>query len=69
VEVAVAISAEWAEWLGPRRPRRTIEELLAEKNSKPFGPEDLDRPDPFETDEEHELFLAWLYESRRSNCV
>ena len=61
----MAVTPEVAELLSrSRRPRKTIEELLAEKNSQPFGEEDLNRPDPFGTDEEHELFLAWLYEMR-----
>ncbi len=62
-------SAGHADWWVPKRPRKTLEELLAEVGSKPMSAEDLERPDPFETDEEHEAFLAWLYESRRSDCV
>ena len=49
-------------WL---KPRRSIEELLAAKNSKPIRSLDDLAADTFETDEELEEFIAFNHAERQ----
>ena len=69
LEVGTTVSVEPAEWM-PKKPRKTIDELLAEFGSKPVTPDDptFDM-DPFGSDEEVEAFIEWVYEMRRSDHV
>ncbi|MCC5034105.1 MULTISPECIES: hypothetical protein [Streptomyces] len=53
----------------PVRPRLSVEELLAAKNTQPItGLEDLEA-DTFESDEELEEFLAFTYAERRRDIA
>jgi hypothetical protein len=56
-------------YLPPPRPRRSVEELLAEKNTQPIRSLDDLAADTFESDEELEEFLAFTYAERHRDVV
>lgn len=49
----------------PKRPRLSVEELLAGKNTRPLGSLDDLAAEIFESDEELDAFLAFTYAQRR----
>jgi hypothetical protein len=51
------------------RPRMSVEELLAAKNTQPIRSLDDLAADTFETDEELEEFLAFTYAERRRDIA
>lgn len=53
----------------PPRPRRSVEELLAEKNTQPIRSLDDLAADTFESNEELEEFLAFIYAERHRDVV
>jgi hypothetical protein len=56
-------------YLPPPRPRRSVEELLAEKNTQPIRSVDDLAADTFESDEELEEFLTFTYAERHRDVV
>ncbi|GAA3484416.1 hypothetical protein [Streptomyces yanii] len=55
--------------LPPIRPRLTVEELLAAKNTQPIHSLDDLKADTFESDEELEEFIAFTYAERRRDVA
>ncbi|MGP4085054.1 hypothetical protein [Streptomyces sp. KR55] len=55
--------------LPPIRPRLTVEELLAAKNTQPIRSLDDLKADTFESDEELEEFIAFTYAERRRDVA
>jgi hypothetical protein len=53
----------------PVRPRLSVEELLAAKNTQPITSLDDLKADTFESDEELEEFLAFTYAERRRDVA
>ncbi|MEU1600574.1 hypothetical protein ABZ468_49560 [Streptomyces sp. NPDC005708] len=53
----------------PVRPRLTVEELLAAKNTQPITSLDDLKADTFESDEELDEFLAFIYAERRRDVA
>jgi hypothetical protein len=53
----------------PPRPRVSVEELLAAKNTPPIRSLDDLAADTFESDEELEEFLAFTYAERRRDIA
>ncbi|MEU5327639.1 hypothetical protein [Streptomyces parvus] len=53
----------------PIRPRRTVEELLAAKGTKPITSLDDLTADTFASDEELEEFVAFVYSERRRDVA
>jgi hypothetical protein len=53
----------------PPRPRVSVEELLAAKNTQPIRSLDDLAADTFESDEELEEFLAFTYAERRRDIA
>ncbi|MEU6864036.1 hypothetical protein ABZ924_12270 [Streptomyces sp. NPDC046876] len=53
----------------PTRPRLSVEELLAAKNTQPIAsPDDL-KADTFESEEELDEFLAFIHAERRRDVA
>ncbi|MGK5449287.1 hypothetical protein [Streptomyces radiopugnans] len=53
----------------PLRPRLSVEELLAAKNTQPIRSLDDLAADTFESDEELEQFLAFTYAERHRDAA
>ena len=69
--VEVPMSTPDAEYSGypPLRPRVSVEELLAAKNTQPIRSLDDLAADTFESDEELEEFLAFTYAERHRDVA
>ncbi|MFI5570866.1 hypothetical protein ACIA6T_26705 [Streptomyces sp. NPDC051740] len=69
LEVLMSVSASGG-FSHPRpRPRLSVEELLAAKNTQPIRSLDDLAADTFESDEELEEFLAFTYAGRRRDVA
>ncbi len=53
----------------PTRPRLSVEELLAAKNTQPIRSLDDLTADTFESDEELEAFLAFIHAERHRDVA
>lgn len=54
---------------GPARPRYSVDELLAAKNTQPIATLDDLAADTFESDEELEEFLAFTHAERHRDVA
>jgi hypothetical protein len=67
----MAMSAPEADYpiYPPLRPRLTVEEMLAAKNTQPIRSLDDLRADTFESDEELEEFLTFVHDQRQRDVA
>ncbi|MFC8423710.1 hypothetical protein ACFUN7_23025 [Streptomyces sp. NPDC057236] len=69
LEVPMSTSAPEGLGYPQPRPRVSVEELLAAKNTQPIRSLDDLAADTFESDEELEEFLAFTYAERRRDAA